>query len=77
MALPTQKRSKSRKRIRQYQYRLKKKNLSTCPKCKKPILPHHACPFCGYYAGRQVIETSIEKKKKKKEKKEKQEKEKK
>lgn len=61
MALPTQKRTKSRKRVRQYQYRLSKINLSKCPKCGKPILPHRACLFCGYYQGKEVIEPKIQK----------------
>jgi len=66
MALPTQKRSKARKKTRQYQYRLKKPNLSICPKCKKPVRPHHVCPFCGTYMGREVIEIKSKKKKEKK-----------
>ncbi len=27
-----------------------------CPKCKQPRLPHTACPTCGYYRGRVVID---------------------
>lgn len=43
-----------------------------CPKCRKLILPHRICPFCGYYKGIEVIDvlkklTEKEKKKKKKE----------
>ncbi|MCL6451858.1 MAG: 50S ribosomal protein L32, partial [Acetobacteraceae bacterium] len=26
------------------------------PQCHEPKLPHHACPKCGYYAGRKVVE---------------------
>ncbi len=55
MALPNQKRSKSRKKIKQFRHRLKKINLSVCPRCKKPIRPHHACLFCGTYNGKEVI----------------------
>ena len=63
MGLPTKKRAKSRKRVKQYQHRLKKINLGLCPKCKKPVQPHHVCLFCGTYAGREVIK-KVEKKKK-------------
>jgi large subunit ribosomal protein L32 len=35
-----------------------KSNLAACPKCKKPVQPHHACKFCGTYAGRQVLKVS-------------------
>ncbi|HXX29515.1 MAG TPA: 50S ribosomal protein L32 [Myxococcaceae bacterium] len=26
-----------------------------CPKCKEPVLPHRACPACGFYRGREVV----------------------
>ena len=61
MALPTQKRAKSRKRKKQYQYRLKKVNLIPCPKCKKEIIPHRVCPYCGFYDGNEKIKIEIEK----------------
>ena len=65
MALPTQKRSKTRKKIKQYRCRLKQRNLSVCPKCKKPVLSHHACLFCGTYINKEVIKPKAEKKTKK------------
>ncbi len=30
-------------------------HLVPCPKCKSPRLPHHVCPTCGTYGGRQVV----------------------
>jgi large subunit ribosomal protein L32 len=30
--------------------------LEECPHCHEPKQPHHACPNCGYYRGRQVLE---------------------
>ncbi len=68
MALPTQKRSKSRQKRKQYQYRLKKIYLSVCPKCKKPKLSHQICPFCGTYMDKEIIKPKTEKKDKKKSK---------
>ncbi len=68
MALPTQKRSKSRQKRRQYQYRLKKMHLSVCPKCQKPKPSHQVCPFCGTYMGKEIIKLKAEKRKNKKEK---------
>jgi len=55
MAVPKQKRSKSRRKRRQYQFRIKKTNLRECPECKTPIPSHQACPNCGKYKGKQVI----------------------
>jgi len=30
-------------------------HLVNCPQCKTLKLPHHVCPSCGTYKGRQVI----------------------
>lgn len=30
--------------------------MSVCSNCGNPKLPHRACPECGFYKGRQVIE---------------------
>ena len=68
MALPTQKRSKSRQKRRQYQYRLKKIYLSICPKCKKPKRSHQVCPFCGTYMNKEIIKPESETKKNRKKK---------
>jgi len=29
-----------------------------CPNCHEPKLPHRACPKCGQYKGREVIEVA-------------------
>ena len=29
--------------------------LGRCPQCSSRVLPHIACPSCGYYKGRQVL----------------------
>lgn len=54
MGLPGHRRTSSHKRRRASHFALGKANLTACPKCKKPVQPHHACTFCGTYAGRQV-----------------------
>jgi len=74
MGLPAKKSSRSSKRRRASHFALKKGELSFCSHCKKKILPHHICPFCGYYAGREIIKIKIKTKKGKKKKEEKLEK---
>ena len=29
-----------------------------CPNCGELKRPHHVCASCGYYDGREVVETS-------------------
>ena len=55
MGLPGHRRTSSHKRRRAAHFSLGKKQLALCQKCKKAVMPHHACAFCGTYAGRQVL----------------------
>lgn len=66
MGLPGKKLTKSSKKRRASHFALSQITLGQCPKCKKPVLPHHVCQFCGTYAGRVVlkIESKLDKKKK-------------
>ena len=57
MAVPKRKTSKSKRDKRRTHQKLKAPNLSTCPQCGEAKLPHRACPSCGSYKGRTVIET--------------------
>ncbi len=34
--------------------------LSVCPKCKAKKLPHRACPACGAYNDRAVLDVKEE-----------------
>jgi large subunit ribosomal protein L32 len=45
---------KSRKR--RTHYKADPPNVVRCEQCDEPKLPHHACPSCGTYRRRQVIE---------------------
>jgi large subunit ribosomal protein L32 len=62
MGLPGHRRTSSHKRRRAAHFALKPTKLTTCPKCKKPLMPHIACKFCGTYNGRQVTKTKAKKK---------------
>ncbi len=57
-ALPKRKTSKARRDKRRSHMALKPPQFDYCPQCHSPKLPHHACPNCGTYAGREVIEVS-------------------
>jgi len=55
MAVPKQRKTKSRRDQRRMHLYVKKVALTVCPKCGKDILPHTLCASCGYYRGREVV----------------------
>jgi large subunit ribosomal protein L32 len=63
MALPKRRHSRARQAKRRANWKLMAPNVSDCPRCHAPRLPHHACPSCGFYNGRLVIEKKERKKK--------------
>lgn len=56
MAVPKRKTSKAKRDSRRAHDKLTAPNLVECPQCHEKKLPHHACPNCGYYKGRQAVE---------------------
>jgi large subunit ribosomal protein L32 len=56
MAVPKNKTSKQRRRLRRSNvWRLDTPNLTPCPKCGEFKLQHRVCKACGTYDGREVI----------------------
>ncbi|MDO8626493.1 MAG: 50S ribosomal protein L32 [Candidatus Magasanikbacteria bacterium] len=62
MGLPGHRRTSSHKHRRAAHFALAIKTAASCPKCQKPIRPHHACAFCGTYRGRMVVKVKVAKK---------------
>ncbi|MGQ9525902.1 MAG: 50S ribosomal protein L32 [Armatimonadota bacterium] len=57
MALPKRKTSKSSRDQRRHSaWRLRIPGLVPCSRCHEPKLPYHACPSCGFYGSRKVLE---------------------
>lgn len=56
MAVPKKKVSRARRGARRSHDSLVKANPAECPNCGESKLPHHICPACGYYNGREVTE---------------------
>ncbi|MBN1254531.1 MAG: 50S ribosomal protein L32 [Deltaproteobacteria bacterium] len=56
MALPKRRTSKARRDRRRSHDRLTSVNLSLCPQCHEPKMPHRVCPHCGTYKGKEVVE---------------------
>jgi large subunit ribosomal protein L32 len=55
-ALPKRKIAKSRKGKRRSHQGMAAPILIDCPQCHTPKRPHHACPTCGNYDGREAVE---------------------
>jgi len=56
MPVPKRKTSKSKRDKRRTHQKLTAPSTTSCPQCGEARLPHHACPSCGSYKGRTVIE---------------------
>jgi large subunit ribosomal protein L32 len=56
MAVPKRRTSKTRRNSRRTHKKLAPANLSVCPQCHEPKLPHRVCPHCGTYKGKEILE---------------------
>lgn len=65
MAVPKQRKTKSRRNQRRMHIHLDAPSLVTCSQCKEKKLAHTVCKACGYYKGREVIDVLKKEKKKK------------
>jgi large subunit ribosomal protein L32 len=54
MAVPKRKTSKARRDKRRTHVTLPAQAVVKCPQCHQPKRPHHVCPTCGTYRGREV-----------------------
>ncbi|MGI8580510.1 MAG: 50S ribosomal protein L32 [Solirubrobacteraceae bacterium] len=59
MAVPKQKQSHSRTTKRRSQHKLTAPSYNSCPQCHQPRRPHHVCPSCGTYAGREILAADV------------------
>ncbi|MCE9543764.1 MAG: 50S ribosomal protein L32 [Verrucomicrobiota bacterium] len=59
MGVPKRKTSKMRLRTRKAANRWHAPKLGKCPQCGAPLHSHTACPACGTYRGRQVLDVEV------------------
>lgn len=60
MPNPKRRHSKARTRKRRAHDAISAPQSSVCPNCQEPRLSHRACPKCGQYKGRKVMDTREE-----------------
>lgn len=65
MSVPKKRRTKSSQNQRRSHNALKKQILTKCSQCGKAIQTHSACPYCGYYKGKEVLKIKSKSGKKK------------
>ncbi|MEM6911023.1 MAG: 50S ribosomal protein L32 [Verrucomicrobiota bacterium] len=56
MAAPKRRTSKSKGRMRRGANRWRRPTFKSCPECGSTVPSHIACPSCGFYNGRQVLD---------------------
>ncbi len=56
MGVPKRRVSHARQGERRSHLAIDLPTLHECPHCHEPKQPHHACPNCGWYQGRQASE---------------------
>ena len=65
MAVPRHHMAKGKQKRRRSHLALKPTILFQCSHCKKMIIPHVVCKFCGYYKGKEVVNVLAKELKKK------------
>ncbi len=58
MAVPKSRTSKARRNSRRAQWKLTVPGLVECPQCHEKKLPHRVCLNCGFYRGKEILDTS-------------------
>jgi large subunit ribosomal protein L32 len=55
MAVPKRKTSPSKRNMRRSHHALAAEAHAECSNCGELKRPHHVCPACGHYDGREVV----------------------
>ncbi|MBI4021866.1 MAG: 50S ribosomal protein L32 [Candidatus Andersenbacteria bacterium] len=56
MAVPKKRTGRSKRNKRRSHLGRRRVALHACPRCGQPVPGHTACPNCGTYRGREVID---------------------
>jgi large subunit ribosomal protein L32 len=56
VGVPKKRTSKQKRDQRRANWKVSAPNITRCPKCQEPVMPHRVCPSCGTYRDRQVVE---------------------
>lgn len=59
-AVPARRVSKTRKNSRRANLKKEAPTITKCSNCGEVVVPHRACPNCGFYKGKEVIKQETE-----------------
>lgn len=57
MANPKKRTSSRKRNTRRSHHKLSSAHFIRCSNCQDLTMRHRVCPKCGYYKGRQIVET--------------------
>ncbi len=57
MPVPKRKTTRTKRDTRRATHSISAPAISSCPQCHQAKMPHRVCPECGYYDGKEVIDT--------------------
>ncbi|HEX8974213.1 MAG TPA: 50S ribosomal protein L32 [Patescibacteria group bacterium] len=57
MSVQKQRHTKLRRDRKRERFAIEPVKTITCPKCGSAMLPHKACKNCGFYKGKEVVNT--------------------
>ncbi len=60
MPVPKRRKTHSKVKMGHANKGLKTANLSICPHCQSPKMPHRVCPSCGMYKNESVLDIKEE-----------------
>lgn len=60
MPVPKRKTSKARRDQRSSTKFIRPQAITACANCENPLTPHSACDSCGFYKGKKVMTTKLE-----------------
>jgi large subunit ribosomal protein L32 len=60
MATPKKRLSRSKRGMRRAHDFLTPLTVNNCSNCSAIILPHHVCPSCGYYKGKEIVSAPVQ-----------------
>jgi large subunit ribosomal protein L32 len=60
MATPKKRLSRSKRGMRRAHDFLVPQTVNNCSNCAAIVLPHHVCPSCGYYKGKEIVAAPVQ-----------------